>query len=137
MGTPPAEWKIDGHPVVCQRFLPVGRTFERSYHLLLYFDIDEAQKTLTEDDIRDYFESNYGRVKSFSWTADRVAVVEFDKFVSFEPRSLDGSPFFSYDSVDRALMHTLKHRIKAFSVRFEKMLSSVVRLARKKMIELN
>lgn len=88
MKTSPNEWKIDTYPVACQRYLLSGRTFDRSYHLLLFFDDDEAKKTLKEDELCEYFEMYYGKIKKFSWSSDKVATIEFEKFVSLDEHCL-------------------------------------------------
>lgn len=70
---------LGGYQVAVQRFLPAGRTFERSNRVLLFLETDLPNRTIEEDDIRGYFEENYGRIRAFEWTSNNVAKLDFDE----------------------------------------------------------
>jgi len=72
-------YTINGHPVAVQRWLPVGLTFERSYRLLLNLETNNSDYTLNEDDLRTYFNTNYGQTKAFVWTSNTVATLDFEE----------------------------------------------------------
>ena len=72
-------YTINGHLVTVQRCLPIGLTFERSYRLLLCLETTDSECTLNENDIRTYFDENYGQTKAFAWTSDNVATLDFEE----------------------------------------------------------
>ncbi|CAF3973232.1 unnamed protein product [Rotaria magnacalcarata] len=69
--------------------------------------------TLDENELRGYFQTNYGQVKAFGWKFENVATIDFE----------------DYDSVDRALITSLTHTINGITVRLEKMRSVNMRQA--------
>ncbi len=72
-------YTISGHPVTVQRWLPLGLIFDRSYRLLLFLETNSSDSGLNENDIRTYFNTNYGETKAFCWTSDVVATIDFEE----------------------------------------------------------
>jgi hypothetical protein len=72
-------YTISGHSVAVQRWLPLGLTFDRSYRVLLFLEANRSDCTLNENDIRTYFNTNYGQTKAFYWTSDTVATIDFEE----------------------------------------------------------
>jgi hypothetical protein len=72
-------YTIAGHPVTVQRYLPVGQTFERSYRVLLFLDTSSSNGKLNKDDIRTYFDTQYGQTKAFVWSSDTAATMDFEE----------------------------------------------------------
>ena len=73
------QYKISGYPVIVQRWIPQNLQFERSFRLLLFLEGNYTNDVLSEEEIRDYFETNYGRTKAFSWTSNCSATLDFEK----------------------------------------------------------
>ena len=72
-------YTLNDYPIAVQRYLPVGLTFTESYRLLLSFIEKSLNVVLNEDDIRSYFETNYGKVKAFAWTSEHTAMIDFEE----------------------------------------------------------
>ncbi|CAF4393556.1 unnamed protein product [Rotaria socialis] len=104
---------LDGYPVTIQRWMPTGILFQRTNRLLVFVQLSTSGRTLDENELRTYFETNYGKVTGFGWKFDNVATIDFE----------------DYDSVDRALMTSLTHTINGITVRLEKMRSANIRQA--------
>ncbi|CAF0811461.1 unnamed protein product [Adineta ricciae] len=104
-------YNLNGYPISVQRYLPAGLTFTESYRLLLSFIETSLNVVPTEDDIRSYFETNYGKVKAFAWTSEHTAMIDFE----------------DYDAVDRAVLNSIIHTINGANIRLEKVKSSFVR----------
>ncbi|CAF2667978.1 unnamed protein product [Rotaria sp. Silwood2] len=72
-------YMIDGYPVTVQRWMRTGILFERTNRLLIFVKPSSSGCTLDEKELRSYFETNYGPVKTFGWTLENVATIEFDE----------------------------------------------------------
>jgi hypothetical protein len=79
MNGPRQAFTIDGCPVTVQRWLPFGLTIERSYRLLLFLETSSSDSILNENEIRAYFDTQFGQTKAFDWKSDKVATVDFDE----------------------------------------------------------
>ena len=72
-------YTVDGHSVIVQRWLPIGLTFDRAYRVLLFLNTENSNEKLTENEIRNYFNTHYGETNGFFWSSDSVATMDFEE----------------------------------------------------------
>lgn len=74
-----SQYTISGYPVIVQRWIPHNLSFEKTFRLMLLLEGSYTNDFLSEEDIRNYFDTNYGRTNAFSWTSNCSATMDFEE----------------------------------------------------------